>query len=624
VVLGVVGDKPLPAELVEQIVDKTDGVPLFLEELTKAVRESELLEDLGDRYGVSGKLERLAIPNTLRDSLMARLDRLIPVKEIAQIGAVIGREFSHELVRAVTPMSEAQLDEALERLTASGLVFRRGAGEQATYLFKHALVQDAAYDSLLLGKRQRLHAQIAQAIEARLPEKVRSEPELLAHHYTEAGLLQNGMPYWMRAGQLAQDRVALLEAIGYFQRGLELCLRLEPSEERDRTELRLRALLGIALVALYGYTHPEVARTLEPALRLTQVPEDAEYTMRVLWGIWVDKMCSGETERSRERAEQLMSAADQLRDGSMKLVGHWVSCNSHYFLGNFAQSIQHAEEILSRYDAERDRHIADVVNHDPMTIALAYRAAAQWRIGLFARARASAALAIEHSRKRRHVFDWCWVHTYLSQTMFADAGDTDAIAASLEEAERVAREQKMLFFSEVYCPLARAFSWHWLNRPDQAAAGFERVTGQWTGAGLMIWVPSIKASHAQALIALGDLQGAHRLLEEALAQIQRVGWGERSSLAEILRLKGCILQRSGDASAAESLFRESIQVAVEQGARCWELRTANSLARLLSEQSRRGEAVNVLRAVLDVFGDAGDERDVREASMLLRQIDTQP
>ena len=621
VVLGVLADKPLPAELVAQIVDKTDGVPLFLEELTKAVRESELLVDLGDRYGVSGRLEKLAIPNTLRDSLMARLDRLIPVKEIAQIGAVIGREFSHELVRAVTPMGEAQLREALERLTASALVFRRGAGSQASYLFKHALVQDAAYDSLLVSKRQALHRQIAAVIEARMPEKVRSEPELLAHHYTEAGRIEQALPYWQRAGELAQQRVALQEAIGYFQRGLELCLQLEPCEIRERSELRLRALLGIAWVGLYGYTHPEVAKTLEPALLLRQLPEDAEYTLRVRWGIWVDRLCRGETEESLVRAKQLVSAADELDDESMKLVGHWVSCNSHYFLGNFIDSIWHAERILDAYDADRDRRIADIVTHDPKTIALAYRAAAEWRLGNFERASTSAQCAIEHSRSRRHVFDLCWVHTFLSQTMFADAGDTAAIERSLEEAERIAAEQKMLFFTEVYCPLARAFSLLQLDQPRKAAAEFERVTRQWVGAGLMIWVPSIKASHAEALMAMGDWQDALQLLDEALAQIDQMGWGERSSMSEILRLKGCGLYRCGDTAGAETLFRWSMQVARTQGARSFELRTANSFASLLMEQSRRAEATVLLHQVYDGFVDVGDQRDLREASELIRQLD---
>ena len=219
-VARVTGDKPLPAEVVEQIVARTDGVPLFVEELTKTVLESGLLADAGDRYELSGPLPPLAIPTTLHDSLMARLDRLAPVKEVAQIGAVIGREFSHELLAAVSPLSEAELGEALDQLVASELVFRRGAPPEATYSFKHALVQDAAYQSLLKSKRQQLHARIAEVLEERLPRRGETEPEVLARHLTEAGLAERAIPYWRRAGELAAGRSANVEAIAHLSKGL--------------------------------------------------------------------------------------------------------------------------------------------------------------------------------------------------------------------------------------------------------------------------------------------------------------------------------------------------------------------------------------------------------------------
>ncbi|MCC7547924.1 MAG: AAA family ATPase [Burkholderiales bacterium] len=619
-VLGVVGDKPLPAELVTQIVDRTDGVPLFLEELTKAVRESELLVDLGDRYGVSGRLEKLSILDTLRDSLMARLDRLIPVKEIAQIGAVIGRQFSHELVRAVTPMGEAQLREALERLSASGLVFRRGTGEQASYLFKHALVQDAAYDSLLLGRRQGLHAQIAAAIEARFAEQVRSEPELLAHHYTEAGRIEQALPYWQRAGELAQQRVALQEAIGYFQRGLESCLTLEQGDTREQFELRLRALLGIACVELNGYTHPQVAATLEPALRLKQGREDAPYTLRVRWGIWVDRMCRGEVEESLSRARELAAIAEEIGDPGMQLVGDWVCCNSLYFLGDFHDSIRHADRILERYDGERDAQVASVVNHDPKTIAYAYRAAAQWRCGFPARAMASARLAVEHSMRRGHHFNLCWVRCFLSHTLLADARDTDVQAAYLDHAERVAAEQKLPFFTLVYGPLSRAFWRLHLGDAGRAATAFQQVTQDWIGAGLQVWLPYIKAAHAQALMRIDDVTGALHLLDEGLEQIARPGWGERGSLSEVLRLKAECLRRSGPHHEVVDLFEESLSIARAQGARAWELRTATSYAEYLNERSEAYRARALLQPVYEWFSEGHGTGDLQDAKRLLERM----
>ena len=221
IVLRVAGGKPLPSDLVLQIVDKTDGVPLFLEELSKAVLESDMLIDKGDRYDYSGSVSKMAIPATLHDSLMARLDRLIPVKEIAQVGAALGREFSYELLSAVSPMQEPELSEALNKLVQSELVFRRGAPPNQTYVFKHALVQDAAYDSLLKSKRQTLHAQIAAAIRERFPQKAETEPELLAHHYAEAGQDAEAVPRWFEAAKRALSRVALAEAVGHLTNALD-------------------------------------------------------------------------------------------------------------------------------------------------------------------------------------------------------------------------------------------------------------------------------------------------------------------------------------------------------------------------------------------------------------------
>lgn len=284
-VLGVAGSKPLPPDLVSQIVDKADGVPLFLEELTKAVLESGVLSDQGDRYEYTRNAERLALPSTLHDLFMARLDCLIPVKEIAQIGACFGREFSYELLRSVSRMNDSHLSDALRKLVASELVFQRGTPPAATYTFKHALVQDAAYDSLLKSKRQKLHAQIAEAIREQLPLTTETEPELLAHHYSEARMPGTAILYWQRAGELAQKRVALQEAIRHYERGLEMVSELAPCPERDTWELQLRALAGMAWVELHGYTHPQVEARLEPALRLDQTLVGAgAYTLRILWG----------------------------------------------------------------------------------------------------------------------------------------------------------------------------------------------------------------------------------------------------------------------------------------------------------------------------------------------------
>src|SRR5689334_1411050 len=279
------GSKALPGPLLEQILTRTDGVPLFVEELTKAVLESRELKDAGDRYEFLSSARSVTIPATLRDSLMARLDRFTPVREIAQIGAAIGREFGYGMIEAVAPMPQAQLDDALARLCESGLAFRRGTPPDAVYTFKHALVQDAAYDSLLKRRRQELHAKIARVIEQRFPSIKTTEPEVLAHHLTAAGHAEAAIPLWQSAGELALKRMALTEAIAHLNQGLELVTTLPPSSERDASELELRTRLGTAWLALKGWATPEVWTSLHPAVPLAKALERHDALVRILWGL---------------------------------------------------------------------------------------------------------------------------------------------------------------------------------------------------------------------------------------------------------------------------------------------------------------------------------------------------
>ena len=284
-VSALAGGKALPTALLEQILTRTDGVPLFVEELTKSILESGELKEAGDHYEYGGSARAVTIPATLRDSLMARLDRFMPVKEIAQIGAAIGREFSYELIEAIAPMPQAQLDDALAQLSTSGLAFRRGTPPDAIYTFKHALVQDAAYDSLLRSRRQELHAKIARAIEQRFPNIKTTEPEVLAHHLMEAGLTEVAIPLWQAAGELALQRTALTEAISHLNRGLGLISTLPPSSQRDANELGLRTRLGTAWQALKGWAIPEVWNSLHPALALAKSLERHEALAPIFWGL---------------------------------------------------------------------------------------------------------------------------------------------------------------------------------------------------------------------------------------------------------------------------------------------------------------------------------------------------
>lgn len=620
IVLRVSQDKPLPGDLVTQIVDKTDGVPLFLEELTKAVLESEMLVDLGDRWDYSGKLEKLAIPSTLRDSLMARLDRLIPVKEIAQIGAVLGRQFSYELVCAVSPMSPAELDAALDKLTASELVFRRGDPPNVIYTFKHALVQDAAYDSLLKSSRQALHAQIAQAIEQRFPDKASTEPELLAHHYTEAKLLAAAIPYWQKAGELAQERVALQEAIGYFQRGLSFAQELPASRERDAHELQFRALLGMAWLGLQGWGHPAVAENLQHAYALEDVLTPGQHSLRVLWGLWVYPLATGRPRQSLPMAEQLLHQA-RLRDDELMLhAGLWALATTHYWLANYQKSIDSADSILDRYDSVRHRTLADALSHDPKTVALQYKASSLHALGYADQAAAMMQATLEHSRARGHAFDHVWALYFAMAQLHALRRDAGAIARLLADYERRARAQRLVMFEQTLGPYCRAMAERFSGHPAEAGERMRELSSAMQAAGLNNVLAEMKIQRAECALETQDPMAALTLVEEVLAQITQPGWELGYLHPELLRVRALGLQLIGKLDEAETSFQSALELARSQRARWWELRAATYYAEFLQQDNRREAARAVLQPIYDWFTEGRETYDLRHAAQRLREL----
>ena len=406
----------------------------------------------------------------------------------------------------------------------------------------------------------------------------------------------------------------------HYERGLSLVQQLPSSRERDTYELQLRALLGMAWVGLQGYKHPQVAANLEPALRLDQSLDAGDYRLRILWGLWVYCLCSGRVEESLSWAHRLLAAAEELNSEDMRLAGNWTACNSHYFLGNFSQSVFHADVILTRYDTRRDMHIADLINHDPKTIALAYKAAAEWALGFPERAAKDAHAAIAHANERKHAFDVCWVHVFTAHWVFGNMRDAKAADQLLEECERLAREQRLLFFSDVYCPLVRGVWLLSLDRGQEAEAQFREAIPKWLGAGMGLAGPDSKSRRADALLSGGSVESALVLLDESLEQILREDSKERFSLSNVLRIKACAFQHSSDSDRAQATFEQALNVAREQNAKSWELRAATSYARFLSAQNSKAEALSLLRSVYDWFTEGHDTRDLREAAALLAEL----
>ena len=399
------GGKALPAEVVEHIVTRTDGVPLFVEEITKMLLESDVLHQEAERYTLTGPLSAVAIPTTLQDSLMARLDRLPMIREVAQLGAVLGREFAYEMLRALAGVEDALLQDRLAQLVDTELLYQRGRPPRAKYIFKHALVQDAAYASLLKSTRQQVHQQVAQMLEARFPDTVATEPELVAHHYTAAGCNAQAVGYWQQAGQRAMQRSANVEAIAHLRQGIELLTALPDTPERVQAELTLQTTLGPALMATKGFAAPEVAATYHRARELCQQADETPELFPVLWGLWLLYAGRAEHETAREFGEQCLSLARRLDDPVLLLEAHLALGASWFLLGQLSQAHAHLEQCMRIYDPQQHHALAfRYGNYDPGVMCLALSGWTLWLLGYLDQALERANEALTLAQHLEHTY----------------------------------------------------------------------------------------------------------------------------------------------------------------------------------------------------------------------------
>jgi class 3 adenylate cyclase/predicted ATPase len=614
-----IGGKALPADLLEQILEKTDGVPLFVEELTRSLLESGGLRDAGDRWDYAAPAAALSIPPTLRDSLMARLDRFAPVREVAQIGAAIGREFSYELLAAVALQATPELDRALAQLVESGLAFQQGTPPDAVYTFKHALVRDAAYDSLLRRRRQELHGRIARAIEVQSPSIGENEPELLAHHYSEAKEPEKAIPLWQTAGLLALKRMALTEAMAHLNKGLELVAALPASTDRDGAELDLRTQLGTAWMALKGWPAQEVWDSLFPALGLAQSLRRNDALVPILWGLYVHVLCRGRVAESLRWVTQLMNAAETYGDPDLLIVGHHAALNAHFWLGDPIKTQQHVDRVLALYSEERQVHLVRILNQDPKTFSLVFSALSTWMLGFLEQAVRISDAKDAHARRSGHPFDLGWALT-VGARVFDFLREPDEWLKRIEEGDRVARENNLPFLTECCVPLCSGIALIRKGQVPEGMALLERGLAIWEVGGGRCGSPYFKSMLAEGKARLGDLEGALDLIDEVIAQIERPGWEERQYFAEALRIKGWLLARKGDPEEAERACIASLDWARTQQAKSWELRTATSYARLMRDQGRGGEARDLLAPIYGWFTEGFGTKDLKDAKALLDEL----
>jgi len=377
----VTGGKRLPVAVRQQVVAKTDGVPLFVEELTKMVLESGLLREQADHYELQGPLPSLAIPTTLHDSLMARLDRLTGAKEVAQLGATLGRTFPYELLRAVSPWDEERLQQALAQLVDAELLYQRGVPPHATYVFKHALIQETAYQSLLKSKRQQYHRQTVHILEQRFPNIAETQPELLAYHYTEAGLPTQPLPYWQRAGQLAVERSANVEAISHFTKGLELLKTLPETPEHIQQELTLHLAMGAPLLMLKGHTAPEVEHTYSRALELCQQVGDSPQRFSVLTGLWRLYLSQARLRTAHELGEQCFILAQRMQNPMCLQEAHLMLGSILFYLGELPSARAHLEAGITLYEPQHSRVRAFRSGTDSGVVCRCWAAWTLWLLG---------------------------------------------------------------------------------------------------------------------------------------------------------------------------------------------------------------------------------------------------
>jgi class 3 adenylate cyclase/predicted ATPase len=536
----VTGGKTLPVEVVQQIVTKTDGVPLFVEELTKMVLESGLLTAVDDHYELTGPLPPLAIPSTLRGSLMARLDRLSAVRELVQLGATLGREFSYELLHAVSPLDEETLQQGLRQLVEAELVYQRGLPPQATYLFKHALIQDTAYQSLLKSTRQQYHQQIAQVLTDRFPETVETQPELLAHHYTEAGLREQAIPYWQRAGERALKRSACIEAINHLTKGLKLLQTLPDTSERIQQELTLQIALGEPLKAIKGEGAPEVAKVYTRALKLCRQVGETPHLFPAMAGLWLFYLNRGEMQSARELVKQLLRLAQNTQDPDLLLWAHLQSGMTSHFLGEFVPAQAHLERGFALYDPQQHRSQAFYAGNDPGVGCLSYMSWVLWFLGYPDQALKRSQEALTLAQEMSRPFSVAFALSFAAMLRLLRR-EGQAAQEWAEAAIALSTEQRFPQWIAVGS-LLRGKALVEQGQAEEGIAQMRQGLAARRDIGAEGRLPSLLTLLAEAYGKVGQIEEGLTALTEALAMGNKNGdrWWE----AELYRIKGQLVLQS--------------------------------------------------------------------------------
>ncbi|MET4218162.1 class 3 adenylate cyclase/predicted ATPase/tRNA A37 threonylcarbamoyladenosine biosynthesis protein TsaE [Bradyrhizobium sp. LB14.3] len=614
-----VGNRLLPADIRREIVERTDGVPLFAEEMTKAVLEAES-ETEAMQAAAAIPSPALAVPASLHASLMARLDRLGPAKELAQIGAAIGREFSQVLLAAVLRKSEPELASALDRLMQAGLLFRNGIPPHATYLFKHALVQDTAYGSLLRDRRHALHARIARALEETFPDVAAIQPEVLAHHFTEAELAEKAIAYWLAAGQRAAERSAHAESVAHLYKGLALVKRVADPVERARRELALQLVLAPVLFATKSYSAPEVEQAYLRARDLCQQAGDGAQLFAVNWGLWLIYQQRCEFKRARGLLDGLFEVARQSADRALLLQAHHAAWTTLVHLPELTACRTHLEAGLALYRPDAHRaHMFLYGGHDAAVCNRYTSAAALWSLGFPEQARATAHEAVSMARGLSHPFSLVLALVWAAMTN-QHLGEVEPAQEQAEAAVAVCAEHGIAPHLAAAGSILRGWAVAARGQTMEGIAEIHRGLAAIELTGVRIRRPYHLALLAEASAWAGEIEHGLTALVEASRIVEETG--ERRWEAEIYRLTGelTLVGPGGGRTKAELWFQRALDVAGCQNSKCLELRAAISLARLWRDSGKHREARELLTPVYVWFTEGSDTLDLKKGKALLEEL----
>lgn len=617
----VTAGKTLPDEVMGEILARTDGVPLFVEELTKTVLETGLLQERDDHYVLNGPLPSMAIPTTLHASLMARLDRLAPVREVAQIGAVVGREFSYELLNTVAGLPGERLEEALAELVRSELIFRRGEIPEAIYTFKHALVRDAAYSGLLKSRRAALHATIADAFEQRFPEIAVAQPETLAHHLTEAGLFEKAVEYWLQAGKKAAMRSANLEAIAHAQRGIEASGHLPDDPRKDRLELDFQLVLGPCLIATQGPASNKAVATFARARELCERLGDPPEHLQVMFWLTTASVIRGELPRAQEAIAALLQLAEARGDRPALLNAMRGQAMIRLFMGHLIGAREVIQRAVEAFEAssEEERLVARAAGQDAGVADLALMSWTLWLLGQADTAITRIDGAVQRADAISHPHSQAYA-CYYASILHALRGE---FATAQGYAERCLILSEEHGFRQ-WRGLAHAIRGICVSLLDPSSGALEEIRAaldEYRSAGYQLGITALYVLLCPALLSGHKYEAASDLIEQGLATVNRNS--ERIFEAELYRLKARTLLVHGTPEAAievQSLLDKALTTARSQRAKALELRATKDLAVLWIDQGKRQEALDLLAPTYAWFTEGFDTQDLKVAKALLDQL----